>query len=111
MIANLVGNAIDATSRGGRLIVRARRSENWNHGPQQQGVRITVADTGSGIEDDARHRIFEAFFTTKDETGNRAGIVGEPRDHPETSRVSAHAQPAGIQRRAGRGRFFNFFPG
>ncbi len=74
VIANLVGNAIDATSRGGRLIVRARRSGNWNNGPQHEGVRITVADTGSGIEDDARHRIFEAFFTTKAETGTGLGL-------------------------------------
>src|ERR1035441_8842165 len=73
VIANLVGNAIDATTGGGRLIVRARRSRNWN-GSVQEGVRITVADTGSGIEDDARNRIFEAFFTTKDETGTGLGL-------------------------------------
>jgi len=29
VFANLVGNAIDATSAGGRLLVRARRSRNW----------------------------------------------------------------------------------
>ncbi len=73
VIANLVGNAIDATSRGGRLIVRARRSVNWK-GAIQRGVRITVADTGSGIEEDARPRIFEAFFTTKEETGTGLGL-------------------------------------
>jgi PAS domain S-box-containing protein len=73
VIANLVGNAIDATSRGGRLVVRARRSGNWN-GSFHEGVRITVADTGSGIEDDAKMRIFEAFFTTKEETGTGLGL-------------------------------------
>ena len=73
VMANLVGNAIDATAGGGRLIVRARRSPNWK-GNGQDGVRITVADTGSGIEADVRMRIFEAFFTTKDETGTGLGL-------------------------------------
>jgi signal transduction histidine kinase len=73
VMANLVGNAIDATSRDGRLFVRARRSVNWK-GAIEKGVRITVADTGSGIEEDARPRIFEAFFTTKAETGTGLGL-------------------------------------
>ncbi|MFZ0744849.1 MAG: ATP-binding protein [Terracidiphilus sp.] len=73
VIANLVGNAIDATSGGGRLILRARRSINWQDSGQE-GVRITVADTGSGIEANVRQRIFEAFFTTKEETGTGLGL-------------------------------------
>ena len=73
VIANLVGNAIDATTGGGRLIIRARRSQNWR-GPASEGVRITVADTGTGIEADAREHIFEAFFTTKDVTGTGLGL-------------------------------------
>ncbi|HUN83954.1 MAG TPA: ATP-binding protein [Terracidiphilus sp.] len=73
VIANLVGNAIDATSGGGRLIIRARRSRNWKD-RRHKGVRITVADTGTGIERELRHRIFEAFFTTKEETGTGLGL-------------------------------------
>ena len=44
VFANLVGNAIDATTAGGRLLIRARRSRNWKS-PGQQGVRFVVADT------------------------------------------------------------------
>jgi len=73
VIANLVGNAIDATLGGGRLMVRARRSRNWKD-PGQEGVRITVADTGVGMERQVRERIFEAFFTTKDVTGTGLGL-------------------------------------
>jgi signal transduction histidine kinase len=73
VIANLVGNAIDAMPGGGRMIVRARRSRKWTE-PSQEGVRITVADTGSGIEANARGRIFEAFFTTKEVTGTGLGL-------------------------------------
>jgi signal transduction histidine kinase len=73
VIANLVANAIDATSEGGRLVVRARRSRNWK-APEQVGVRFAIADTGSGMEPHVRARAFEAFFTTKEVTGTGLGL-------------------------------------
>ncbi|HUX45339.1 MAG TPA: ATP-binding protein [Terracidiphilus sp.] len=73
VLANLVGNAIDATAGGGRLMVRARRSRHWGEGGQE-GVRFTVADTGVGIDPAVQGRIFEAFFTTKDVTGTGLGL-------------------------------------
>jgi PAS domain S-box-containing protein len=73
VISNLVCNAMDATLGGGRLTVRARRSRDWVH-PQRDGVRITVADTGSGMSGDVRDRLFEAFFTTKGATGTGLGL-------------------------------------
>ena len=44
---------MDAMAGGGRLIVRARRSRDWVH-PQREGVRITIADTGSGMTNEVR---------------------------------------------------------
>jgi signal transduction histidine kinase len=73
VVANLVGNAIDATMGGGRLVVRARRSRNWKK-PDQAGVRFAVADTGTGMEQAVRERVFEAFFTTKEVTGTGLGL-------------------------------------
>jgi PAS domain S-box-containing protein len=73
VFANLVGNAIDATPNGGRLRVRARRSRSWKS-PEEEGVRFTVADTGTGMERAVRERVFEAFFTTKDVTGTGLGL-------------------------------------
>jgi signal transduction histidine kinase len=73
VFANLVGNAIDATTGGGRLLVRARRSRNWKC-PEQTGIRFTVADTGTGMEPGVRERVFEAFFTTKEVTGTGLGL-------------------------------------
>jgi PAS domain S-box-containing protein len=73
VFANLVGNALDASEPGGRLIVRARRSRNWSH-TDQTGIRFTVADTGSGMDAEVRHRVFEAFFTTKEVTGTGLGL-------------------------------------
>jgi PAS domain S-box-containing protein len=72
VFANLIGNAIDASTQNGRLIVRAHRSRNWATG--QEGVRFTVADTGCGMEPHVRQRIFEAFFTTKEVTGTGLGL-------------------------------------
>jgi signal transduction histidine kinase len=73
VFANLVGNAIDATVAGGRLLVRAKRSHNWKN-PVQAGIRFVVADTGTGMERAVKDRIFEAFFTTKEVTGTGLGL-------------------------------------
>ncbi len=71
LFANLVGNALDAmTPDGGRLIVRARNVRQNG----VSGVRISVADTGCGIPEDARRHIFEPFFTTKEATGTGLGL-------------------------------------
>lgn len=73
VFANLVGNAIDASKTGGRLLVRARRSRDWKN-PAQTGIRFAVADTGEGMEPEIREHIFEAFFTTKEVTGTGLGL-------------------------------------
>ena len=73
VIANLVGNSIDAASNGARVMIRARRSRNWSN-PEQQGVRFVVGDTGCGMDPEVRERIFEAFFTTKEVTGTGLGL-------------------------------------
>ncbi len=72
VFANLIGNALDASSEGGHLTLCVRRSHCRRSG--RPGVRITVADTGSGMPDSVRGRIFEPFFTTKDATGTGLGL-------------------------------------
>jgi PAS domain S-box-containing protein len=73
VLANLIGNAIDAMPKGGTLTVRAQTSRRWN-GRGADGVRLTVADTGTGISAEVRRRIFEPFFTTKSNTGTGLGL-------------------------------------
>lgn len=74
VIANLVGNAIDAmgSRKSGRLIVRTSPAREWS--TQREGIAITVADTGSGMDKKTARRIFEPFFSTKDETGTGLGL-------------------------------------
>lgn len=71
LFANLISNALDAmTPDGGRLVIRAcAASLNGS-----DGVRVSVADTGCGITQDARRHIFEPFFTTKEATGTGLGL-------------------------------------
>ncbi len=72
VLHNLVGNAIDSMRQGGRLILRTRNATSWR--TAQPGIRITVADTGSGMSPEVRARIFEAFYTTKGDNGTGLGL-------------------------------------
>jgi signal transduction histidine kinase len=73
VIANIIGNAIDAMRLGGRLRVRISL-ETDRRGPHRQQVRLTIADTGSGIPAHILPTIFEPFVTTKGETGTGLGL-------------------------------------
>jgi signal transduction histidine kinase len=65
VLLNLVQNAIDATSPGGRVSARTALREG--------AVWIHVRDQGPGIPPALRERIFEPFFTTR---SDRAGGLG-----------------------------------
>lgn len=73
VLSNLIVNAVESMEKGGRLRLKVRPSherENAN----ATGVRIIVADTGSGISLGHQKRIFEPFFTTKKDVGNGLGL-------------------------------------
>ena len=72
VLNNLIGNAIDSMKHGGRLLIRSRPATLWKQG--LTGVRITIADTGSGIEAGALKHVFDAFFTTKGINGTGLGL-------------------------------------
>lgn len=68
VLLNLCLNARDAMTQGGKLKVRSfNRKLTGNHGALTSGdyVGLEVTDTGSGIDDATRARLFESFFTTK----------------------------------------------
>jgi signal transduction histidine kinase len=73
VLANFIGNAIDAMHRdGGRLTLRSAAGRDPRTG--LEGVYVTVADTGCGMDAATRSRIFEPFFSTKGMTGTGLGL-------------------------------------
>jgi signal transduction histidine kinase len=73
IFANLLANAIEAMPRGGRLRIRLRTSRDWRD-RRLEGMRVTICDSGVGIDRRMFRRIFEPFFTTKAETGTGLGL-------------------------------------
>jgi two-component system CheB/CheR fusion protein len=73
LFSNLILNAMEAMKEGGTLRLRVIRTHEWS-GEQRSGVRITVADTGSGISATSLPHIFEPFYTTKKENGTGLGL-------------------------------------
>jgi len=67
VVLNLIANAIDACSPGGRVVVSTRVAAGGG------GVEIRVADDGHGIDPAIRPKIFDPFFTTK-EIGQGTGL-------------------------------------
>ena len=67
-MVNLIDNALDATERGGRIIVESRKKFRNDY-----FVQILVSDTGCGIPRENLDKIFDPFFTTKD-VGKGTGL-------------------------------------
>jgi signal transduction histidine kinase len=62
---NLIHNGIQAMKQGGRLTLTIAL--------ENEGIKVEVADSGSGIPTHLKDKIFEAFFTTKP-TGEGSGL-------------------------------------
>jgi PAS domain S-box-containing protein len=73
VISNLVANAIDALPDEGYLRIRVHHSTELNNS-NRPGGRIVIADTGSGISPEHRKKLFEPFYTTKQDVGTGLGL-------------------------------------
>ncbi|HYW84124.1 MAG TPA: PAS domain-containing protein, partial [Spirochaetia bacterium] len=80
VLLNLTVNARDAMPRGGRIALATEAVEidserAASHPDRRQGqfVRLSVSDTGCGMDAGTLKRIFEPFFTTK-EAGKGTGL-------------------------------------
>jgi PAS domain S-box-containing protein len=104
VLYNLVVNAIEVSPRGGGVALSAEvaRAEN-----DLEFVEITVCDGGAGILPESRDRIFEPFFTSKDDDSTTRGLgMG-------LSVVKGIVEPAGgrieFQSTPGQGTVFRVF--
>ncbi len=70
VVTNLVVNAIQATPAGGVVTIAAHRIEQapppYVGGDTRAWLAIEVGDTGAGMDEATRARVFEPFYTTKD---------------------------------------------
>lgn len=73
VFSNLIGNAVEAMPSGGKLAIHVRRARDFRD-RRRKGVRITIADSGTGISRESLPHIFEPFFTTKGEKGTGLGL-------------------------------------
>jgi signal transduction histidine kinase len=80
VLLNVIINAIQSMPEGGRLTVRSEWREcppegmEVEGGEEQEGILIAAEDTGVGIPEDAMEKIFESFYTTKEE-GTGLGLT------------------------------------
>ncbi len=94
ILLNLSLNAVDAMPRGGTLSVGAAAHDGAD------GMIITVADTGIGMDADVLSRIFQPFFTSKKRRGLGLGL-------PICDRiVKSHGGKITVESRPGQGTIF-----
>jgi two-component system NtrC family sensor kinase len=67
VFVNIILNAAEAMTKGGSLTIRS------GFAPGRQNIVVTFADTGPGIREEVREKIFDPFYTTK-EHGTGLGL-------------------------------------
>lgn len=100
VITNLIGNALDALSRHGRLIIGVRPARDRD---TREGVVVTIADNGSGIDPAISDRLFQPFVTTKEEAGTGLGLW------ISKGILDKHQAQIAVRSKAGHGTVFRLF--
>ncbi len=93
VLMNLIMNAVQAMPDGGVLTIRTRL--------EHRRIILTVADTGTGMDQDTMNQIFLPFFTTKEidqGTGLGLSVV--------QGIVKAHGAEIGVTSKKGEGSIF-----
>jgi two-component system cell cycle sensor histidine kinase/response regulator CckA len=79
VLITLVSNAVDASPKGGAITITAEDVESipgTDSTTAREGpfTRITIADTGLGMAEHVRVRVFEPFYSTKESSGAGLGL-------------------------------------
>jgi PAS domain S-box-containing protein len=94
VLVNLIKNAMQAMTTGGALTLRT--------GENDEGVWVSIDDTGGGIPQEQINRIFEPFYTTK-KKGSGLGLMIVQRI------VRAHGGRIELESHVGRGTTFRIW--
>jgi two-component system NtrC family sensor kinase len=92
VLLNLLINALDATKPGDSITLSMSNSPVRNEAGQE-GIEISIVDTGCGIPPEHLNKLFDPFFTTK-EVGHGTGLglsvtLGIVQRHGGTIRVAS----------------------
>jgi len=100
VLTNLIRNALDALAPQGRLVLAVRPATDRD---SRAGVVVTVADSGSGMDQAMLDRLFHPFATTKGDRGTGLGLwVSKGILDKHHARIWVRSQPD-------RGTVFRFF--
>jgi signal transduction histidine kinase len=102
LVVNLISNSFDAMPAGGRLRLKVTRVSE-NHNGRRPGVRVVVADTGSGIPIGIRDKVLEPFISSKTDTGTGLGLW------ISSEIVRKHGGALRFRSRPGSGTVFSIF--
>lgn len=96
VLSNLIGNALKFTPDGGKIVLRAEKSDDV--------ITISVSDTGAGIPEEKKLKIFEKFaqIGSKDRRGLGLGL------HISKMLVEAHGGSLWVDSKLGNGSTFYF---
>lgn len=98
VLSNMIINARDAMPDGGKLWIRSRYVPASGQLPAR--VRISIADTGTGIPPEIIGDVFEPFVTTKGDKGTGLGLW------IVQSIIQTHAGSLKVRSRVGKGTVF-----
>jgi len=103
VVQNIVINASDSMPEGGTIAISAENvSDQVPEGPDAKLVKITIEDTGTGISEADRRRIFDPYFTTK-QTGSGLGLA------TAYSIVKNHGGRIEVESQQGKGSCFTIY--
>jgi signal transduction histidine kinase/CheY-like chemotaxis protein len=112
VLLNLAVNARDAMPGGGEITISTELLQLASDHPVQGGtlrpgdyVVLSVADTGSGIREEVRQRIFEPFFSTKARAGKGTGFGLSTVQRI----IQAHRGGVQVESEEGRGTTFRIY--
>ena len=65
LFLNLITNALDAMPHGGALMINTQEAPSPASPEHRKSLKISITDTGIGITEESKKRIFDPFFSTK----------------------------------------------
>jgi signal transduction histidine kinase len=103
IVINLVRNALEAMEEsGGMLELTVEQPDEQGHGPEGAQLELRVRDTGHGMDEATRERVFDPFFSTKG-SGGGAGlglsiVYGIARRHGGVVRIESQRGKGSVVR-------------